>query len=165
MSVAAAFRAIDWHEPGGAEAAGRIAEFLDHIGVDLRVEPLAVPDFLPGMAIVAGALVVDPDMPSYPGDLLHEAGHLAVLDPAVRGQRDAVTDEGGAEMAAIAWSVAAARACEIPLEVLFHPAGYKGGSDSLIEAFSAGRPFGVPLLAWWGLTTEAAFPAMTRWLR
>ena len=156
---------LPWHEPGGAQAAQAIGTFLERAGFDLAVEAIRHPTFLPGLAIDRGRLVIDPETPSYPGDLLHEAGHLAVLDPERRSQSDAVTGDGGEEMAAIAWSVAAAQACGVPLEVLFHPHGYKGGADHLIETFSQGQPFGVPLLAWWGLTSAAEFPAMQRWMR
>jgi hypothetical protein len=103
--------------------------------------------------------------------LLHEAGHIAIADPQRRAAMSDVGSDPGEEMAAIAWSVAAARACNIPLSVLFHPAGYKGDSESLIENFTEGRTFGVPLLAWWGMTQErgcadeTVFPAMKRWLR
>lgn len=156
---------LPWHEPGGAAAARAIGDFLRQAGFDLAIEPVAGATFLPGLAIDCGRLVIDPAIASYPGDLLHEAGHLAVLDPERRHEAAAVTDNGCDEMAAIAWSVAAAKACGIPLEVLFHPSGYKGESDNLIENFGEGRHFGVPLLAWWGLTTEAEFPAMQRWMR
>ena len=156
---------LPWHEPGGAEAAERIGRFLVEAGFDVAVEPVTEGAFLPGLAIHRGRLVIDPEVKSWPGDLLHEAGHLAVLDPARRSEPGAVTSDGGDEMAAIAWSVAAARACDVPLDVLFHDHGYKGESTSLIENFAAGQPFGVPLLVWWGLTTTEDFPAMHRWMR
>jgi len=54
----------------------------------------------------------------------------------------------------------------MPLEVIFHAAGYRGGSEGLIEAWRGDRhPFGVPLLVWYGMTSAETFPAMTRWLR
>jgi hypothetical protein len=88
----------------------RITEFIAEIGLALRWEQLTEPTQLPGIAIDAGELVVDLAGPGYPGDLLHEAGHLAVL-PAV--ERACITGnagaDGGIEMSAIAWSYAAAR--------------------------------------------------------
>lgn len=156
---------LPWHEPGGAEAARKIGDFLIRAGFDLEVASVEGLAFLPGLAIDRGRLLIDPQVPSYPGDLLHEAGHVAVLDPERRVQAAAVTNDGGDEMAAIAWSVAAARAVGLPLEVLFHPQGYKGDSQNLIESFSEGQPFGVPLLIWWGMTSAADFPAMQRWIR
>jgi ABC-type transport system substrate-binding protein len=160
-----------WRDPGGVEAAQIICAFLDRVGIAVEIQPIDGNSFVPGLTVVSGAIRIDPSIAAFPGDLLHEAGHIAVADP---GRRSAMADVGAdpaEEMAAIAWSVAAARACDIPLSVLFHPEGYKGGSESLIENFSEGRTFGVPLLAWWGMTNEhgadgaIVFPAMARWLR
>ena len=157
--------ACPWHEPGGVEAAETICAFLQDIGITIEVAKIETPMFVPGLAIVEGRLLVDPDIASWPGDLLHEAGHIAVVDPERRATLTEVGDDGGDEMTTIAWSVAATKASDIALNILFHPAGYKGGSQSLIENFSRGNTFGVPLLAWYGMTTEAAYPEMTRWLR
>lgn len=160
-----------WHEPGGIEAARTICSFLDGIGISVEVAPIMGDTIVPGLTVAAGAVRIDPEIAAYPGDLLHEAGHIAVTQPEHRSKLDEVTTDPGEEMAAIAWSVAAAHACDIALPVLFHPHGYKGGSQSLIENFSEGRTFGVPLLAWWGMTKERGgedeivFPAMARWLR
>jgi hypothetical protein len=160
-----------WHKPGGVDAARAICAFLRQINIAVGIAPIEGETFVPGLAVVAGAIRVDPGTAAYPGDLLHEAGHIAVADPELRTMMSDVDPDPGEEMAAIAWSVAAANACNIPLPVLFHPAGYKGGSESLIENFSEGRTFGVPLLAWWGMTKERGeegdmvFPAMKRWLR
>ncbi|MDJ0931938.1 hypothetical protein [Breoghania sp.] len=57
-------------------------------------------------------------------------------------------------MATIAWSYAAARHLNISLEVLFHPAGYEGDAEALVENFSTGHYLGVPLLQLYGLTVE-----------
>src|SRR5207302_344496 len=101
----------------------------------------------------------------YPGDLLHEAGHLAVMPAAERGALDGDTgDNGGQEMAAMAWSYAAALQLGIPPEVVFHPAGYGGASENYLAAFRADNPFGVPYLKWIGLA-DANFPRMVRWVR
>ena len=154
-----------WHEPGGLASAETIAAFLQGAGIALNVEPLTGPSFVPGLAIANGTIQVEPGGAAYPGDLLHEAGHIAVAEPARRAALSDVGTDAGEEMAAIAWSVAAARACGVGLEVLFHSEGYKGDAAWLAAEFSRGNPFGVPLLAWYGLTSEAAFPAMRRWLR
>ena len=154
-----------WHEPGGPVAAETIAKFLQQTGIALVVEPLTGPSFVPGLAIAGGTIQVEPGGTAYPGDLLHEAGHIAVAEPTRRAILSDVGSDAGEEMAAIAWSVAAARACGIGLDVLFHTEGYKGDAEWLSAEFSRGNPFGVPLLGWYGLTTEAEFPKMTRWLR
>lgn len=165
MTQAAALDACHWREPGGAAAARVICSFLAGIGVELEVGPFDGPDLLPGLAVRRGSIRIDPSAEVFPGDLLHEAGHIAVTAPELRATLDQVGDDPGEEMAAIAWSVAAARACGVPLEVLFHPEGYKGGSAAMLAAFADNRGPGIPMLGWYGLGEIGAFPAMTRWLR
>jgi hypothetical protein len=151
-----------------------IAGFLAQVGLRVRFETIDRPTVLPGVAVDRGVLVVDHGKLLSPGDVLHEAGHLALLGPVDRAA--AVTDfgsDGGYEMGAIAWSWAAL--CELGLEpaVVFHSRGYRGGASALIENFSAGRFVGVPLLEWRGLTAQGEhaaelgvdpYPAMLRWL-
>jgi hypothetical protein len=162
-----------WLEPGGLAAARVIAAFLEGIGIEFEQGPTDA-SVLPGMTVADGRVRVDPSVPAYPGDLLHEAGHLAVCDPVLRASIKKIDDDPAEEMAAIAWSVAAARACGLGLEVLFHDGGYKGGAQSLRTAFAEGPGLGVPMLAWYGMTAEPhraaergmqPFPAMVRWLR
>jgi len=150
-----------------------LAAFVESCGV--RIEAATLPDgtLLPGLAIADGMLLVDEARLLYPGDILHEAGHIAVSDPQLRA-RAKFASTGGEEMAAIAWSYAAALAMGLAPSRVFHPAGYKGGGDSLLENFAAGRYFGVPLLQFWGMCVEprnateggpAPYPHMLRWLR
>lgn len=158
----------------------RILDFLTDIGISCRQAVLEHATFLPGLDIEQGTLLYDPERLLYPGDLLHEAGHLCMLLPEDRAkaqspdQLSGDIDPGGAEMGAIAWSWAALQYLQLPPEVVFHPTGYHGGSDNIIENFSAGKYFGVSLLNWMGMTTEprhatedsvAVFPRMQHWLR
>jgi hypothetical protein len=141
----------------------RIAVFLKDIGLPICAGPVPDRTILPGIHVDHGTLIVDEDKLAYPGDLLHEAGHLAVVPAALRATLQGDTgDEPGQEMAAIAWSWAAVLHLELPPEVVFHPAGYRGGSASIIENFRDRRYFGVPYLKWIGLTGDD-FPAMVRW--
>jgi len=151
-----------------------LMDFLERIGLPVRLGPVEESSFLPGILIDRGVIVVDESKLKYPGDLLHEAGHLAVL-PAARRNRlqfDAGND-GGEEMAAIAWSYAAALHLGLDPAVVFHEGGYRGGSAALLENFSAGRYLGLPMLQWLGLAedqrTAAAggrrpYPEMVRWV-
>lgn len=157
--------ACQWQEPGGLAAAERIADFLAGAGIPLAVTALTGQRFLPSLAVDCGTIQIEPGGTAWPGDLLHEAGHIAVMEPTQRALPGQVGADPADEMAAMAWSAAAARACELPLEVLFHTAGYKGESGNLIEAFGDGRGPGVPMLNWYGMTAPEGFPAMARWLR
>ncbi|MBS1855288.1 MAG: hypothetical protein JST11_07980 [Acidobacteria bacterium] len=143
----------------------RIAAFLESIGLPVRAAAVPERTFLPGLHIAGGTLLVDESHLIYPGDILHEAGHLAVMTPAQRASLEGdVGDNGGEEMAAIAWSYAAAVHLGIPPEVVFHEAGYRGGAANLIENFAQGRSIGLPYLKWIGLAGDD-YPSMRRWLR
>ncbi len=150
--------------------AGQIAGFLREIGLTVRLATLEEETFLPGVTLEPGGLVVDPDKLMYPGDLLHEAGHMAIMLPEERGKAGA---DLGNEIGAQCWSYAAAVHLGLAPEVVFHPAGYKGSAQWLAAQYSAGN-VGVPLLQWMGLTLDAAhaaeqgvapYPAMVKWLR
>ena len=158
-----------------AETLPLITDFLTSIG--LRIEYGEVPDdtFLPAVQVIQNGLRVDRAKLKHPGDLLHEGGHLAAMSRAEREQPvPIVSPDGGDEMLAIAWSYAAAVHLGLPPEVVFHADGYRGGSESLVENFTAGRPLGVPMLQYRGLSYESrlaaehgvpAYPHMVRWLR
>jgi hypothetical protein len=153
--------------------ATRIVDWLREIGLAVRLAPVD-DSFLPGVRMEPGGLLVDPERLIYPGDLLHEAGHLAIMLPA---QRASTGSNAGADMgdeiAAQTWSYAAAVHLGIPAETVFHSNGYKGAATVLIAAYRDGK-VGVPLLQWMGLTLDPvraaaaqipAYPHMIRWLR
>ncbi len=148
--------------------AKQIIGFLEQIGIIVVERDISDDTFLPGITVIDGVLIVDPQRLLYPGDLLHEAGHLAVLSGEQR--KTASGDfggEGGNEMGAIAWSYAACVHLELPIEVVFHKKGYKGDSDWLAELFSNGPGIGVPILDWKRMTNssgEEAYPKMRCWL-
>jgi len=146
--------------------AQRIVEFLLTVGLQVRLGEVPEPSFLPGIAIEHGVLVVDEDRLLYTGDLLHEAGHMALLPRDARNAAHGdIGDDGGFELGAIAWSYAAAVHLGIDPAIVFHEAGYRGGSQSMLDNFAAGRYMGVPILQWLGLATADTYPAMHTWLR
>ena len=142
----------------------RITGFLVIIGLPVSFAAGLEHAFLPGIAIQNGTLMIDEAKLLYPGDLLHEAGRLAMLPPSQRAHAGGnmadsnIQDDGGLEMAAIAWSYAAALHLGIPPAVVFHEAGYRGGSKAILENFAAGRYIGVPM--WSGQASRQ--PAKTR---
>ncbi len=152
----------------------RIVAFLRNVGIAVEETALADDGFLPAMVVREGTLFYDPSRsPFHPGDLLHEGGHLAVTDPALRptttdfgGFQSAKADEG----AAMCWSYAAALAAGIDPRVVFHDHGYKGEGAQLAGAYASGRHVGLPMLQLYGLAARPGedhppFPAMKRWLR
>jgi hypothetical protein len=153
----------------------RIVAFLREIGFVVVEEKLPHDTFLPGLAIRGATLVFDSSKLHHPGDLLHEAGHLAVLPAALREHVDAkALDQPETEVAAIAWSYAAACHLQIPPEVVFHGGGYRGNSEGLLFSFSLGVFPGLNLLEAAGLAVAprraleqgvAAYPVMLRWMR
>ena len=159
------------------EAADSIAAFLNSIGIPCRIGEIPQSTLLPGIYLEAGEIVWDPARLSHPGDLLHEAGHIATAPPSSRARMTGTLESTPAdEMAAIAWSYGASVHLGLDPRVLFHADGYKGGSDSLITAFATEQPPGSPLLAWYGMTALShedpavrarpnIYPSMRTWLR
>lgn len=153
----------------------RIAASVQAIGIPVRFAGLEDDHMLPGVKIDRGALVVDVDKLLYPGDVLHEAGHIAVLPPSERARIVGTLPENpGQEMAALAWSYGLAMAFDLPLEVVFHDA-FKANGPWLRETFSSGATIGAPLLQTWDMTSLPdappgfehlpMFPGMAKWLR
>lgn len=148
----------------------KITGFINDIGITCEEGIVDQSTFLPGVDIVEGDIIYDSLMLDSYGDLLHEAGHIAVLKNehrAVVNSPDVWGDLGEeqAEVAAIAWSWAAAQHLDIPPEVVFHAEGYRGGSELIIDKFNRQNYVGVDMLERIGMTTEPAFPNMDNWLR
>jgi hypothetical protein len=153
---------------------GRIADFLRQIGIEVAPATLAASGPCPGVEPRGGVLCIDEARLAHVGDLLHEAGHMAVCDLSTRRSLAAIGDDPGDEMAAIAWSYAAARRLEIDPAIVFHEGGYRGGSQALLAAFGRDGAPGVSMLEWFGMTRGARrakaegalpFPHMLRLLR
>ncbi len=151
----------------------KIARFLIGLGIEVRSEELPQKTFLPGVTVIQGAIVADEPHLLSGGDLLHEAGHLALIVPSARKQVN--YDAGaGQELAATAWSYAAALHLGLDGSVVFHPKSFKGEGPHLLEHFSQGRYYGVPMLQLRGMTADEnhakalgipPYPHMLRWLR
>lgn len=165
-----------WREEGGGEAAAASClAFLDEVGIEVDwLGEGQEEQLLGGLAIIGGRLLVDPETPVWPGDLLHEGGHIAVAAPDLRPRLGPVEADPTDEMMAIAWSFAAARQCGLPTRQLFHNGGYRGDSAKLIQSFNLGHYIGAPMLGFHGMTADMqtameqglpSFPHMIRWLR
>ena len=152
--------------------------FFHEIGIETRFEKLDEPCFLPGLSIRNGIIIIDNEALSYPGDILHEAGHIAVVPAAERNTLSAAVIEKrdqreAEEMMAIAWSYAACKHLGLDPYVVFHDEGYKGGGSYIADNFANKNYFGLPMLQWKGMTldeTNAArqnvppYPCMLKWV-
>lgn len=149
------------------ELISKLSSFVQGKGIPVRMEPIEGDTQLPGITISGGTLVVDAARLEWPGDILHEAGHIAITPPSRRVSAGGnLTVTPAEEMAALAWSYAAAVNAEIDPAIVFHEGGYKKGGAQLLAQYASGLPPGgpgVPMLQWYGMTT--AFPRMNLWLR
>ena len=161
---------------------------LRSIGLDLVEEPDSN-GFLPAVDIRHGVLVYDPKR-ALPSDLLHEAGHLAVL-PAnyrVQAQSDispliermcretieiyavdspelrAVLQSGESE--ATAWSYAAGVAAGLSGHWIIEPYHFDGTGRDILKALAIRCHLGVHGLVHGGMCASIrSYPELTRWLQ
>lgn len=145
-------------------------EFLDSIGIKVEETKLPEDTFLPGLSLKGNSILMDLEKLKYPGDLLHEAGHIATTEESVREhigtkQMHSTWPSDGDEIATILWSFAAAHHLKIDLDLVFHANGYKNDSEWLIQQFMAKNYMGLPLLEWMSLCDAEEFPKMKKWLR
>lgn len=154
----------------------KIIQFLEEIGILTIERELKEKCFMPGISIEKGAILLDRKQLKYPGDLLHEGGHIAVATEDQRAligtvESDPTWPDDGEEIVALLWSFAALKKMEIAPEVVFHPNGYKDESTWIIEQFESGNYIGLPLLEYMGLCENnsdsgvKSFPNMIKWLR
>jgi hypothetical protein len=148
-----------------------ITAFLDQMGIEVREGRAEADSLLPGVTIAGSSIIYDESVLVSVGDLLHAAAQIATAPRSSRAQFSGpIRADPAVEMANIAWSYAAAVHLGVPLDVVFHVAGFKEDAKSLIENFSAGRYFGVPILRLWEMTddeenSEVAYPNMATWVR
>ncbi len=157
----------------------RIVEFLTAIGI--KVVPTQLLDgdcFLPGILVDGGRLLVDEAKLTYPGDLLHEAGHIAVAPRSVRSELSGEVIIPGADMKAVevqvtAWAYAAVLHLDLDPKILFHDGGYGGRSQGLLCTYGAGVYPGAFGLQQAGMIVAgdadelgvAPYPNMLKWMR
>lgn len=153
-------------------------EFLHQIGIETTFRKIGNKSFLPGLLINKGMIIIDKDALEHPGDILHEAGHIAVVPSA---DRRSLSEKGiikrknreAEEIMAIAWSYAACIHLEIDPFFVFHEQGYRGGRDYITDSCHAKSYIGLSMLEKIGLTTNEknarrlnipSYPHMIKWL-
>ncbi|CBS91611.1 hypothetical protein [Azospirillum lipoferum] len=163
-----------------AEALEPMVGFLRSIGIGVEYGEGAKGGFLPGVNIHAGVIHVDPDTLVGSGDVLHEAGHIAVVPRAYwpRLNRDlqgdaraqvAAAEQAGdpaavhlrraaesGELMAQAWSYAAALHLGYSPACVFFPGSYYHepyeGDHPTHVWLESGTHFGPVMLAQAGIT-------------
>lgn len=157
-----------------AQILDTITGFIRRLGITIEEGPVAPGTFLPAIEIKNGGIIYDPAKLKYPGDLLHEAGHIAVSVPAERPALSGnITETNpkktGDEFAVLLWTWAACLHLGLPPKTVFHEEGYKGDSEWLITQFTNGQYIGLPLLVWMKLAKDSkeenGFPKMVKWMR
>ncbi|MBV9958362.1 MAG: hypothetical protein JO360_08075 [Acidobacteria bacterium] len=151
----------------------KLADFVRSVGIGVEACSIDWKSRFPGLDIRQGAVLVDESRLLHPGNILHEAGHIAVHDP-VRRCEPKFSPTKGEEMSALAWSYAAAMHLGLGAELVFYPGSFTGWATALVENFVEGRYLGVPLLQRYGMAVEPRlaaergvqpFPHMLRWVR
>lgn len=156
----------------------RCITFLNYIGIQTMFRSIEGDSFLPGFLIENGIVIIDRERLQYPGDILHEAGHIAVVPLADRSRltEKAIIkrrDREAEEVMAIAWSYAACMHLMIAPSFVFHEDGYRGGSSSIMDSCSRNEYMGMFMLQSLGMATDGKgaapdatiHPTMKRWLR
>lgn len=156
----------------------RCLSFLIKIGIRIVEETLEESCFLPGLSIRNGVLILDREKLLYPGDILHEAGHIAVVPAVERNTLTAATIAArpmrqAEEMMTIAWSYAACIHLGLDPYVVFHDDGYQGGGSYIADNFNNKKYFGLPMLQWKGMAADEkkaaelqvpCYPNMLKWM-
>jgi len=158
----------------------RCIEFLNSIGIECIFTTLEKNEsFLPGLRIKGGSIEIDLNHLENPGDILHEAGHIAVVAASERATLNSESLSKrewreAEEMMALAWSYAACVHLQLPPHFVFHEQGYRGSAKTLAAGFMQGSYIGLPMLQWLGLAADEKnapllgvepFPAMIKWVR
>ncbi|AEW01850.1 hypothetical protein A4D02_07550 [Niastella koreensis] len=169
-------------ENGPAEMAlfEQCIDFLNNVvGIETSFRKIGNKSFLPGLLINKGTIIIDKDALEHPGDILHEAGHIAIVPAFERlglSEKDIVKrrNREGEEIMAIAWSYAACIYLSIDPFFVFHEEGYRGGRDFITDGCRDKNYIGLDMLENIGMTfndkkarksNQLPYPHMVKWLR
>jgi hypothetical protein len=162
--------------------------FCKAIGIPIEWKA-GVSGFVPGIRIEQGVILVDRG--AKPGDLLHEAAHLAImpssfrskastnLHQAFKSMMDCLNEHDPESAIAIAimqcgdteataWSWAAGKACGIPDELIITDSSYDGVGAEIRTMLSLKGYLGINGLSRAGFCRvrgDNAFPHMNKWMQ
>lgn len=173
-----------------SEALAKTIRFLNQHGLQCRLQD-KVKGVLPKVMILAGELVVDPRC--HPSDVLHEAGHLAIIPAQYRKTISGDVDKGveamldnierlgldpdhplyraaiqSSEPEATAWAWAAGKAIGLPDKEIIRNHHYQNRGAELRFALQAGAHAGIHGLKHAGMCELArrgpgSYPEMKCW--
>lgn len=152
--------------------------FIVSVGIEVRKTKLPEGLPIPGIGVENGVLLVDEGNLLYPGDLLYQAGRIAILLENERslymGKDDPNKDKEATEgMVAMCWAWAALTHLQLSPEVVFHNNGYKGQSLQIIHGYQSGAYMGLPMLQLYDMAYDPQqanikglnpFPYMYKWI-
>lgn len=164
-------------QPFTNEMAKKMIDFVRSIGIEVKHGSVPDNPLIPGIRVQHGVMLIDENNLTYPGDILYQAGRIAIL-PAT--ERDAYHGEDHKDnnweaaqaMAAMCWAWAALTHLQIAPEVVFHNGGYKGQSTQIIQGYQSGAFMGLPIMQMYEMAYEPhqatarglqAFPFMYKW--
>lgn len=179
-------------DPSVSPDLARAIQFVRRIGIPVHVLPAVTTGFLPHVAIVSGELNVGHACQA--SDLLHEAGHLALIPGRFRRDMNGDLSDGFTAMfkaldslalppdeplnraalqcsdpEATAWAWAAGTALGLPPETIITDDAYDGEGASIRQMLSMRLYLGIHGLIHAGLCLSprnpGGFPALTRWLQ
>lgn len=168
---------MEYNEQEKIATFDKCVAFLNEVGIQTSFRSISEDSFLPGLLIEDGNIVIDKDALQHPGDILHEAGHIAVVPSAERSRLTAEKiikrkDREAEEVMAIAWSYAACMHLGIDPAFVFHLEGYRGGSKDIMESCGKNEYIGTFMLQSVGMATagkkkgdSVSTPRIKKWLR
>jgi hypothetical protein len=165
---------MKYHEQEQDQLFEKCIAFINEVGINIEFKELGNDSFLPGFNIENGKIIIDRSMIQHPGDILHEAGHIAVVSSNDRPRLTEAAiikrkNREIEEVMAIAWSYAACIHLDIDPAYVFHESGYRGGSETIMDSCQKNEYMGLFMLQSLGMAREnkqpAAVPGMLKWLR
>ena len=173
------------------EAILKTVTFLSKIGIKTNERPKAT-GFLDYVIIENGQIFYDPNNATV-NDILHEAGHIAVLPSPVRNKannnlnsvydiicqnakkhfdiRNPDSPESRAylqcgETEATAWAWAAGKAIGLPKEIIIEDSDYENEGENMRTMLSLNSYYGINgLVAGNMVESVKSYPKMIRWLQ
>lgn len=160
------------------ELTQRMVDFVTSIGISVKQTILEDGLPIPGISVQNGEMLIDEERLSYPGDILYQAGRIAILPMEERNEyvgkdHPEYMTEATQGMMAMCWAWAALTHLQIAPEVVFHNGGYKGQSMQIIHGYQSGSYMGLPMLQLYEMAYEQhqayakglnPFPYMYKWV-